>query len=188
MLDNETKKPIYLATCQIENVTALLQLLHKVLWYRETREEREMDTDSIDSKLAHEDLYICISKRQREWLQSKDYDDTFTTHACRTSIPVQVPQKTKNTRQPGRFKQFRCTEMLCLCSETICSCNNKCNFSSIWPYEQAKKDSEDCWGTKNQLQPPRRQSLVTLKQRPMHLSNNSELIRRKELQDAHVLR
>ena len=73
-----------------------------------------------------------------EWqkLRPTDCVTTFTTDAVGSFLPRKccVKHKQHNKREPGLFKEeFRCTEMLCLCSETYCCydvTSNKPKFSS----------------------------------------------------------
>ena len=68
-------------------------------------QELEMDTDSFYLALAEEELYHCIHPATTN----------FFPRTCCTK------QKKHDTREPGFFKEeFRCTEMLCLCSNMHC--------------------------------------------------------------------
>ena len=101
-------------------------------------EELEMDTDSPYLALAEKELEGCIRPEMRaEWqrLQSNDCVDSFTADAVATFFPrTCVKHKQHDKREPGRFKEeFRCTEVLCLCSKTYCCydiTSNKPKFSS----------------------------------------------------------
>ena len=101
--------------------------------------ELEMDTDSLYLALAEKELEDCIIPEMRaEWqrLRSNYCVDSFTADAvanffARTCC---VKHKQHDKREPGLFKEeFRCTEMLCLCSKTY-SCyegtSHKAKFSS----------------------------------------------------------
>ena len=101
-------------------------------------EELEMDTDSLYLALAHENLYECIkSEMRRIWnkMRSNDCTDVFHAKSAnffpRTCCDKHVKH---DKREPGLFKEeFRCTDMLCLCSKTYCCYNsvtNKTKFSS----------------------------------------------------------
>ena len=89
-------------------------------------EELEMDTDSLYLALAEKELEDCIRPEMRaEWqrLRSNDCVDNFTADAVGIFFPRTccVKHKQHNKREPGLFKEeFRCTEMLCLCSKTYC--------------------------------------------------------------------
>ena len=102
-------------------------------------EELEMDTDSLYLALAEEELYDCIRPdKKREWtdFRSSDCADDFKANATTNFFPRTCCTKHKkhDKREPGLFKEeFRCTEMLCLCSKTYCcydSQSHKFKFSS----------------------------------------------------------
>ena len=102
-------------------------------------EELEMDTDSLYLALAEKELEDCIRPEMRaEWqrLRSNDCVDNFTADAVANFFPRTccVKHKQHDKREPGLFKEeFRCTEMLCLCSKTYCCydvTSNKLKFSS----------------------------------------------------------
>ena len=85
-----------------------------------------MDTDSLYLALAKKELEDCIKPEMRvEWhrLGSNHCVDSFTADAIASLFPRTccVKHKQHDKREPGFFKQeFRCTEMLCLCSKTYC--------------------------------------------------------------------
>ena len=87
-------------------------------------EELEMDTDSLHLALAQENLYDCIrpaKKEEWETLREKDCDDSFRADASHNFFPRTCCSKHKkhDKREPGLFKEeFRCSEMICLCSKT----------------------------------------------------------------------
>ena len=98
-----------------------------------------MDTDSLYLALSEKKLYICIREEYKtKWsLLGREYcTDDFTANATTKFFPRTCCTKhTKHdNREPGLFKEeFRCTEMLCLCSKTYCcydSNSNKYKFSS----------------------------------------------------------
>ena len=102
-------------------------------------EKLEMDTDSLYLTLAEKELEDCIRPEMRaEWqsLRSNDCVDSFTADAVANFFPRAccVKHKQHDKREPGLFKgEFRCTEMLCLCSKTYCCydvTSNKFRFSS----------------------------------------------------------
>ena len=102
--------------------------------------ELEMDTDSLYLALAHENLYDCIRPaKKQEWeaLRQQDCDDYFQADAIQNFFPRTCCSKHKkhDKRQPGLFKEeFRCTEMICLCSKTYCCYDAQSDtykFSSI---------------------------------------------------------
>ena len=92
-------------------------------------EELEKDTDSLYLALAEKDLEDCIRPEMRaEWqmFQSNDCVDNFAAHAVANLFPRTcfVKHKQHDKTEPGLFKEeFRCTEMLCLCSKIYC-CND----------------------------------------------------------------
>ena len=102
-------------------------------------EELEMDTDSLYFALAEKELEDCIRPELRaEWqrLRSNDCVNSFTADAVANFFPRTccVKHKHHDKRAPGLFKEeFRCTEMLCLCSYSYCCydvTSNKFQFSS----------------------------------------------------------
>ena len=102
-------------------------------------EELEMETDSPYLALAENELKDCIRPEMRaEWrkLRSNDCVDSFTADAVANFFPRRccVKHKQHDKREPGLFKEeFRCTEMLCLCSKTYCCydvSSNKFRISS----------------------------------------------------------
>ena len=102
-------------------------------------EELEMDTDSLYLALSEKELYDCSRKESKaEWtlLRTKDCKNDFTANATTNFFPRTCCTKhmKHEKRELGLFKEeFRCTEMLCLCSKTYCcydSNSNKYKFSS----------------------------------------------------------
>ena len=85
-----------------------------------------MDTDSLYLAIAEKELEDCIRPEMRaEWqrMRSNDCVDNFTADAVANVFPRTrcVKHKQHDKREPGLFKvEFRCTEMLCLCSKTYC--------------------------------------------------------------------
>ena len=92
----------------------------------DTLEELEMDTDSLYLALAHDNLYDCIRQSKKadwETLREHDCDDSFKADAVQNFFPRTCCDKHKkhDKREPGLFKEeFKCTEMICLCSKTYC--------------------------------------------------------------------
>ena len=109
-----------------------------------------MDTDSLYLALSEKELYDCIreeSKAEWELKKTEDCKDDFTANATTNFFPRTCCTKhmKHDKREPGLFKEeFRCTEMLRLCSETY-SCydsnSNKYKFSSKG---LNKRTLEDC--------------------------------------------
>ena len=102
-------------------------------------EELEIDTDSLYLAPAEKELEDCIRPEMRtEWqrLQSNDSVDSFTANAVANFFPRTfcVKHKQHDKKELGLLKEeFRCTEMLCLCSKTYCCydvTSDKIKFSS----------------------------------------------------------
>ena len=95
-------------------------------------EEMEMDTDSLCIALAEKELGDCIRPKmttEGQRLRSKDCADSFTADAVANFfLPTCcVKQKQHDKREPGLLKEeFRCAEMLCLCSKTYCCFDVTC--------------------------------------------------------------
>ena len=93
-------------------------------------EELEMDTESLYLALSEKELYDCIREESKaEWglLRTEDCKDAFTANATTNFFPGTFCTKhiKHDKREPGIFKEeFRCTEMLCLCSKTYCCYNS----------------------------------------------------------------
>ena len=87
-------------------------------------EELEMDTDSLYLALAEKKLEDCMRPEMTaEWqrLRTNECVDIFTADAVASFFPRTccVKHKQHDKREPGLFKEeFRCTEMLCVCSKT----------------------------------------------------------------------
>ena len=115
-------------------------------------EELEMDTDSLNFALAEKELEYCIRPEIRaEWqrLQSNVSVENFTAHALANFFPRTccVKHEQHNKRETGLFEEeFRCTEMLCLCSRIYCCygvTSNKLKFSSKGLNKRVLKQSGD---------------------------------------------
>ena len=87
-------------------------------------EELEKDTDSLYLALVEIELEDCIRPEMgAAWqrLRSNDCVSSFTADAVAKFIPRTccVKHKQHDEKKPGLFKkEFRCTEILCLCSKT----------------------------------------------------------------------
>ena len=85
-----------------------------------------MDTDSLYMALACEKLYECIRPKMKStWkqLRSDDCEEHFRADCNKNFFPSNCcPKHVKHDKlEPGLFKEeFRCTEMLSLCSKTYC--------------------------------------------------------------------
>ena len=98
-----------------------------------------MDTESLYLALAEKELEDRIRPEMRaecQKLRSNDCVDSFTADAEANFFPRTrcVKHKEHDKIDPGLSKEeFRCTELLCLCSETYCCydvTSNKLKFSS----------------------------------------------------------
>ena len=84
-----------------------------------------MDTDSLYLALAEDKLDDCILREKKaQWtlIRRNDCRDDFIADADKIFCPrlFCAVQKKHDKRKPGFFKEeFRCTEMLCLCSKTF---------------------------------------------------------------------
>ena len=84
-----------------------------------------MDTKSLYLALSEETLEdIILPEKRNEWeaIRSRDCTDSFTANATSNFFPRTYcsAHKKHNKREPGLFKEeFRCSEMLCLCSKSI---------------------------------------------------------------------
>ena len=82
-------------------------------------------------------------------MKTEDCKDDFTANATTTFFPTTCCTKHKehDKREPGLFKEeFRCTEMLCLCSKAYCcyeSDSNKYKFSSEGVHKRTLQDCGD---------------------------------------------
>ena len=93
-------------------------------------EEIEMDTDSLYLALGRENIYDCIRPEvHKEWQELRSHDCIENFKACpsRNFFPRNCcDEHVKfDKRTPGLFKEeFRCTEMIALCSKTYsCYCD-----------------------------------------------------------------
>ena len=113
-------------------------------------EELEMDTDSLYLALSDEILEDVIPPKKRtEWdqLRSKECTDNFTANATDNLFPITCcnTHKRYDKREPGLFKEeFRCSEMLCLCSKTYCCYDRKSNKFKFSSKGLNKRTLEDC--------------------------------------------
>ena len=115
-------------------------------------EDLEMDTDSLYLALSEENLedYI-LPQRRSEWeaIRLRDCTDSFTANASSKFFPRTccTAHKNHNKREPGLFKQeFKCSEMLCLCSKSYCCYDRKSNKYKFSSKGLNKRTLEDCGG------------------------------------------
>ena len=113
-------------------------------------EELEMDTESLFLALSLKELYDCIreeSKAERGLLRTEDCKDDFTANATNNFFPRTCCTKhiKHDKREPGVFKgEFRCTEMLCLCSKTYCCFDSNSNEYKVSSKSLNERTLEDC--------------------------------------------
>ena len=113
-------------------------------------EELEMDTDSLYLALSEKELHNCNrgeSKFERELLRTEDCKDDFTANATTNFFPRSCCAKHKkhDKREPGLFKEeFRCTQMLCLCSKIYCCCDSNSNKYKFSSKGLNKRTLDDC--------------------------------------------
>ena len=94
-------------------------------------EELELDTDSFHIALLEENLEnIILPKKRAEWdqLHSKVSTGNFTANVTDNFFPRTCcnAHKKHDKREPGLFKEeFRCADLLCLCSKTYCCYDRK---------------------------------------------------------------
>ena len=101
-------------------------------------QDLEMDTGSLYLAPSQKELNDCIREESKvEWklVRTENCKDGFTANAATNIFPgtCSTEHKSQDKREPGLFKaEFRCTEMLCLCSEIFCYDTNseKYKFSS----------------------------------------------------------
>ena len=114
-------------------------------------EETEMDTDSLYLALAHNSLEDCIKLDMREvWnnIRMNACSNTFAAASSNNFFPRTCCSKhiKHDKREPGIFKEeFRCTEMICLCSKLYCcfdQSTDKIKFSSKRLNKRTLQESE----------------------------------------------
>ena len=111
-----------------------------------------MDRDSRYLAFAEKEVEDCLRPEMRaEWqkLRSIGFVDSFTADAAAIFLLRKccVKHKQHDKREPGLFKEeFRCTETLCLCSESYC-CHDvtfdKLKFSSKAVNKRVLEQSHD---------------------------------------------
>ena len=113
-------------------------------------EELEMDTDPLYSALSEENLEdVILLEKISEWhhLLSKDCTDNFTANATDNFFPRTccIAHKKHDKREPGLFKEeFRCAEVLCICSKTFCCYDNPTNQHKFSSKGLNKRTLEEC--------------------------------------------
>ena len=113
-------------------------------------EELEVDTDSLYLASSEENLEdVIVPEKRAEWdqLRSKDCNDNFTANATDNFFPrtcCNIHNK-HDRREPGLFKEeFRCAEMLCLCSKTYCCYDKQTNKYKFSSKGLNRRTLEDC--------------------------------------------
>ena len=118
--------------------------------HTEKYEELEMDTGSLYLALSEENLEdIILPEKRNEWkaIRSRDCTDSFTANATSNLFPRTscTAHKKHDKRRPGLFKEeFRCSEMLCLCSKTYCCYDRNSNKFKFSNKGLNKRTLEDC--------------------------------------------
>ena len=113
-------------------------------------EELEMGTDSFYLALSKQNLEdVFVPEKRAEWdqLRCKNCNDNFTAKATDTFFPRTCcnTHKKHDKREPGLFKEeFRCAEMLCLCSKTYCCYDKQTNKYKFSSKGLNKRTLEDC--------------------------------------------
>ena len=113
-------------------------------------EELETDTDSLYLALSEENLEdVFLPGKQAEWdqIRSKGSTDKFTSNATDKFFPRTCcnVHKEHGKRKPGLFKEeFRCAELLCLCSKTICWYDKQTNNHMFSSKGLNKRKLEEC--------------------------------------------
>ena len=109
-----------------------------------------MDTNSLYLALSEEILEdVILPEKRTQWdqLRSKDCTDGFTANATDNFFPKTCCNvlKKHNKREPGLFKEeFRCVEMLCLCSKTYCCYDKQTNNHKFSSKGLNKRTLEEC--------------------------------------------
>ena len=109
-----------------------------------------METDSLYLALSEknlEDIILPEKTNEREAIRSRDCTNSFTANAMGSFFPITCcsAYKKHDKREPGLFKeQFRCSEMLCLCSKTYCCYDRKSKKYKFSSKGLNKRTLEDC--------------------------------------------
>ena len=99
----------------------------------EKYEELQMDTDSLYLALSEENLEDVVlpeKRAQRDQLSSSDCRGSFPANATGNFFPRTCfnAHKKHDKREPGLLnEEFRCLELLCLCSKNYCCYDRKSN-------------------------------------------------------------
>ena len=110
----------------------------------------EMDTNSFYLALSEENLEdVILPEKRAEWdqLRSKDCTDIFTANTTDKLFPRTCcnVHKKHDKREPGLFKEeFRCAEILCLCSKTFCCYDKQTKKHKFSSKGLNKRTLEEC--------------------------------------------
>ena len=144
-------------------------------------EELEMDTDLLYVALAEKELEDCIWPEMRaecQKLRSNDCVANFTADAVANLFPrtCSVKHWQHDKRELGLFsEEFRCTEMLCLCSKTyFCydATSNKLKISSKGLNKRVQEQNGD-WPLEKYLRVLDEKENVTSNNRGFRTNNHS---------------
>ena len=109
-----------------------------------------MDTNSLFLAPSEENLEdIILPEKTNEWeaISSRDCTDSFTAKATSNFLPRTccTAHKKHDKREPGLLKEeFKCLEMLCLCSKTYCCYDRKSSKYKLSSKGLNKRTLEDC--------------------------------------------
>ena len=113
-------------------------------------EEFEMDTDYLNLALSEEnldDVNLAEKRAECDQLRSENCTDNFTVKSIgnfftRTCCNA---HKKLDKREPDLFKEeFRCAEMLCLCSKTYCYYDKQTHKHKFRRQDFNKRTLENC--------------------------------------------
>ena len=109
-----------------------------------------METDSFYLALSEKELYDCIREEYKvvwEIMRTEDCKDDFRANSTTNFFPRKccTEHKKHDEREPGLFKEeFRCTELLCFCSQTYCCYDSNSYKNKVSSKGVNKKTLEDC--------------------------------------------
>ena len=110
-----------------------------------------MDTDSLYLALSEENLEdLILPEKRNEWeaIRSRDCTDSFSANATGNFSPRACcsTHKKHDKREPGGLfkEEFRCYELLCLCSKAYCCYDCKSNKYKFSSKGLNKRTLEDC--------------------------------------------
>ena len=109
-----------------------------------------MDTESPYLALSEknsEDIFFREKRNEWEAIRSQDCTNNFTANATGNFFPKTccTAHKKLDGRELGLIKEeFRCSEMLCLCSKTYCCYDRNSNKYKFSSKGFNKKTLDDC--------------------------------------------